>query len=154
MLLVLPVAGRWGTVLSVSLDRAEQYSTVQLISRFQGWEKPNFKCLNIKCLNCNTAFKTIQRFAIIIIVKQCWGSMTFWCGSGSADPYLCLMDPASNPFLTLDSTPFFSDIKDAKKKFFIYFFLITYVQAHYLQSYKILFFNLQALLFNAAKHHY
>ncbi len=20
--------------------------------------------------------------------KQCWGSVTFWCGSGSADPYL------------------------------------------------------------------
>jgi hypothetical protein len=20
--------------------------------------------------------------------QQCWGSVTFWCGSGSADPYL------------------------------------------------------------------
>jgi hypothetical protein len=20
--------------------------------------------------------------------RQCWGSVTFWCGSGSADPYL------------------------------------------------------------------
>jgi hypothetical protein len=39
---------------------------------------------------------------------QCWGSVTvtFWRGSGSADPYLCLMDP--------DLTPFFSDFK---KKF-------------------------------------
>ncbi len=32
-----------------------------------------------------------------------------------------------------DPTPFFSDFKDAKKKF-SYFFLITYPQAHYLQS--------------------
>jgi hypothetical protein len=30
-MLLPPEAGRWGTVLSVSLDRAEQYSTVQLI---------------------------------------------------------------------------------------------------------------------------
>ncbi len=22
------------------------------------------------------------------ILRQCWGSVTFWCGSGSADPYL------------------------------------------------------------------
>jgi hypothetical protein len=27
--------------------------------------------------------------------KQCCGSMTFWCGSGSADPRLWLMDPGS-----------------------------------------------------------
>ncbi len=25
--------------------------------------------------------------------KQCFGAMTFWCGSGSADPCLWLMDP-------------------------------------------------------------
>ncbi len=43
---------------------------------------------------------------------QCWGSMTFWCGSGSTDPYLWLMDP--------DPTPFFIDFKDAKKIFFSY----------------------------------
>ncbi len=41
--------------------------------------------------------------------SQCWGSMPFWCGSGSgsADPYLWLMDP--NP--TSDQTPFFGDFK-------------------------------------------
>ncbi len=40
---------------------------------------------------------------------QCWGSVTFWCGSGSrfAGPYLWLTDP--------DQTPFFSDFMDAKK---------------------------------------
>jgi hypothetical protein len=46
---------------------------------------------------------------------QCWGSVAFWCGS--ADPYLCLMDPD----LTPDPTTFFSDFKDAKKKFSSYF---------------------------------
>jgi hypothetical protein len=25
---------------------------------------------------------------ILICCNQCWGSVTFWCGSGSADPYL------------------------------------------------------------------
>ncbi len=28
---------------------------------------------------------------------QCRGSMTFWCGSGSADPCLWLMDPDPDP---------------------------------------------------------
>jgi hypothetical protein len=35
---------------------------------------------------------------------------TFWCGSGSPDPYLWLMDP----------TPFFIDFKDAKKNFIFF----------------------------------
>ncbi len=39
---------------------------------------------------------------------QCWGSMTFWCGSGSADPCLWLMDP--------DPAIFFIDLQDANKK--------------------------------------
>ncbi len=28
---------------------------------------------------------------------QCYGSMTFWCGSGSSDPCLWLMDPDPDP---------------------------------------------------------
>ncbi len=34
--------------------------------------------------------------------NQCWESVTFYCGSGSSDPYLWLMDPDS----TQDPTPF------------------------------------------------
>ncbi len=45
---------------------------------------------------------------------QCWGSVTFWCGSGSADPHLWLKDP--------DPTSFFSDFKDAKQIIFFLFF--------------------------------
>ncbi len=30
-------------------------------------------------------------------LKQCSGSMTFWCGSGSADPCLWLIDPDPEP---------------------------------------------------------
>jgi hypothetical protein len=41
--------------------------------------------------------------------------MTFWCGSGSADPYLCLTDPDPTPVTTPGPIPFFSDFKDAKK---------------------------------------
>jgi hypothetical protein len=48
-------------------------------------------------------------------------------------PYLFLMDPDPDP--TLDPPPFFSDFKDAK----IFFFLIIYSQAHYLQSSKLKF---------------
>ncbi len=62
---------------------------------------------------------------------QYWGSVTFWCGSGSRslDPYHWPIDP----------TPFFDDLKDVKKLFFSYFFLITYPQVHHLQSQKFNF---------------
>jgi hypothetical protein len=49
---------------------------------------------------------------------QCWGSVTFWCGSGSADPCLLLKDPDPDP--SPDPTSFFSDFKDAK---FLYIFI-------------------------------
>ncbi len=55
--------------------------------------------------------------------KQCCGSMTFWCGSGSADPCLWLMDPDSDPSI------FIIDLQDAnknkfkKKSFSAYYFL-------------------------------
>ncbi len=45
-----------------------------------------------------------------INASQCWGSVTFWCGSGSPDLYLWLMDPDSTP----DPTPFFIDFQDGK----------------------------------------
>ncbi len=40
--------------------------------------------------------------------NQCCGSMTFWCGSGSADPCLWLMDP--------DPTIFVVELQDVSKK--------------------------------------
>ncbi len=55
------------------------------------------------------------------------------CGSGSADPYLRLMDP--DPDTTPDPTSFFIDFKDTKKIFFSYFFR-TCQQTHHLQSKK------------------
>jgi len=54
--------------------------------------------------------------------KQCWGSVTFWCGSGSTDVYLWLMDP--------DPTPFISDLRGCKKIFFFIVCLIVYPHAH------------------------
>ncbi len=43
----------------------------------------------------------------------CWGSMTIWCGSGSSDPYLWLMDTDPDPTLdpTPDPTPFSDDYR-------------------------------------------
>jgi hypothetical protein len=63
---------------------------------------------------------------------QYWGSVAFFCGSGSGfpDPYLLIMEPDPDP--TPDPAPFFSDFKDAKKN--SHFFLITYPEAHYLRS--------------------
>jgi hypothetical protein len=60
------------------------------------------------------------------------------CLTGVGDPgqFGANSDPRlrTDPDPTPDLTPFFSDFKDAKKLFFSYFFLITYPQAHYLQS--------------------
>jgi hypothetical protein len=89
-----------------------------------------------------------------------WVSVTFWCWSGSPDPYLWLMDPKPDP--TPDPTPFFIDFKDTKKKiFFFIFFLISCWQALHLQSKKFNFllnFVLKNLilqaLFQSAQHIY
>ncbi len=51
---------------------------------------------------------------------QCCGSMTFWCGYGSGDPCLWLMDP--DPDADPDSSIFITDLKDANKKLFKNFF--------------------------------
>ncbi len=70
---------------------------------------------------------------------QCWGSVTFWSGSGTPDLYLWLMDsdPAPDSDPTQDPTTFFNDIIDVKKKFI--FFLVTYPKVHHLQSKKLIF---------------
>ncbi len=58
--------------------------------------------------------------------NQCRGSVTFWCGFGSPDPYLWLLDPDPHLDPTPDLTLFFTDFKVATKKYFFpYFFLIT-----------------------------
>ena len=44
--------------------------------------------------------------------KQCCGFLTFWCGSGSADSCLSLMDPYSDP----DPAIFVIDLQDSNKK--------------------------------------
>ncbi len=58
-------------------------------------------------------------------VNQCCGSMEFWCRSGSADPYLWLMDPDPDA----DPDPAIFDIfdsylEDVNKKNFLGFLLI------------------------------
>jgi hypothetical protein len=45
--------------------------------------------------------------------SQCCGSVTFWYGSGSADQYLWLTDPDSDP----DSAIFVGDLQDGHWKF-------------------------------------
>jgi hypothetical protein len=66
-----------------------------------------------------------QNFDRVRFRKQCRGSVTFWCGFRSPDPYLGVMNPDPAPDPTPDPTPFFSVFKDAKKKFFFsYFFFL------------------------------
>ncbi len=75
-------------------------------------------------LNCGSSYQP-QRSLYhqhSFLSMQCWGSVTFWCGSrsGSPDRYLWLMDPDLDPDPTPEPTPFFSDFQDAKKKFFLH----------------------------------
>ncbi len=49
--------------------------------------------------------------AYFFIFEQCCGSMPFWCGSGSADPCLWIMDPDSDPAI------FVIDLQDVKNFF-------------------------------------
>jgi hypothetical protein len=63
---------------------------------------------------------------------QCCGSMKFWYGSGSTDPYLRLMDPHSDPPSDPDAYPaiFVIDLQDVNKKlfkFFVYYFVKGYI---------------------------
>jgi hypothetical protein len=60
--------------------------------------------------------------------KQCSGSMTFWCGSGSADPCLKLMDPDPNPDLLFLSLTFKMPTKNKFfKKVFLYITFLRYL---------------------------
>ncbi len=78
----------------------------------------------------DTCVKGLRRQLIFFF--QCWGSVTFWCGSGSEYPYLWLLDPDPTP----DPTPFSETLRMQKKNIFphTYLLLITYPQAPYLQS--------------------
>ncbi len=73
---------------------------------------------------------TANEYWIRHILRQCWGFVTFWCGSGSPDPYLWLMDPDPTP----NPTPFFSDFKDANKiiSFHIFSYNLISVRSIYL----------------------
>jgi hypothetical protein len=53
--------------------------------------------------------------------RQCCGSMTFWCGSGSADPCLLLMDP--------DPAIFVINVPDTNKKLF-FFKVLHFLKVH------------------------
>ncbi len=58
--------------------------------------------------------------------KQCSGSMTFWCGSGSADPCLGLMDPHSDSDPDPDHAISSLTFKRPTKNIFLYSFSAYY----------------------------
>ncbi len=55
---------------------------------------------------------------VAVLIGECCRSVTFWFGSGSADPCLWQMDPAPDPAI------FVIDLQDANKKLF--FLLFTF----------------------------
>ncbi len=63
------------------------------------------------CQNERLPAEKIRNKKASDIWKQFWGSVSFWCGSGSTDLYLWLTAPDPDP------TSFFSDFKDAKENF-------------------------------------
>jgi hypothetical protein len=86
---------------------------------------PNKSCLtkDFGCFNTLTGNYECK--------KQCCGSMTFWCGSRSADPFLLLMDMYMDPDpdSDLDSVIFVIDHQDANKNLIFLlqsFLLITF----------------------------
>ncbi len=74
----------------------------------------------LEMVACSTRQQLVEDH-LFITSQQCSGSMTFWGGSGSADPCLWLMDP--------DHAIFVIDLQDASKKlifntiFSAYYFL-------------------------------
>ncbi len=65
----------------------------------------------------NAQFYSGSRFLTYrVCLKQCSGSMTFWCGSGSGspDPCLWLMDPDLDP--DPDPSIFIIDLQDTNRK--------------------------------------
>jgi hypothetical protein len=67
-----------------------------------------------------------------LTTSQCSGSMTFWCGSGSADSCLLLIDPDADT----DPAIFVIDLQEANKKsnFYKVFLLIPswrYILHHF-----------------------
>ncbi len=91
-------------------------------------------CGNIAC-TCNTresACVTATRVYMWHHKQQCCGSMKFWLGSGSADPFLWLMVPDPD----LDPAIFVSNLQDAKIKkknflFIVYFFSYYFWKVHF-----------------------
>jgi hypothetical protein len=61
---------------------------------------------------------TVHRLFFTLI--QCYGSMKFWYGSGSADPYLRLMDPDPDPAILI------SDLQTAIIFFSLGFLLLLF----------------------------
>jgi hypothetical protein len=56
----------------------------------------------------------LSRCCHVVCALQCCGSMTFWCGSGSADPCLWLLDPDPDP--DPDPSIFIIYLQNANKK--------------------------------------
>ncbi len=66
----------------------------------------------------------------MFLTWQCCGSMTFWCGSGSADPCLWPMDPDPDPGSGCCYFRYWPSRCQQKTKFFTQFFLLITFWRH------------------------
>ena len=92
-------------------------------NHLSGWCSSVFPASKRKYIKQWLTHKYRNSTGIPLPDKQCCGSMTFWCGSGSGDPCIWLMDP--------DPCIFINDIQDGcKNKIFLllsfwrYFYII------------------------------
>jgi len=50
------------------------------------WPSVNHSVLSLRYHRSQCRCCSVWRAYFAYLAKQCWGSVTFWCGSGSADP--------------------------------------------------------------------
>jgi hypothetical protein len=89
----------------------------------RGWGESQFRRqekILAHCRLCSENYNSVERFCDfppllnLFGPVQCSGSMTIWCGSGTADPCLWLMDP--DPDSDPDHALIVIDLQDANKK--------------------------------------
>ncbi len=96
----------WSLSSSWSASAASGPPPTRSCSRRRSWASPG---PTYSILHYSSTTRYTKKIPLVV---QCSGSMTFWCGSGSGDPCLWLMDPDLDPDLDL----FVIDLQDANKK--------------------------------------
>ncbi len=94
--------------------------------------------------------------AIGVTNNQCYGSMTFWYGSGSGDPCLWLMDPDPAIFVLTFKTPtennFFSSKFFCQLRYFLNVHLSKILFIYHFETFNGLWLNFEQIRFHGPWH--